>query len=443
MGLVTLWFQYVRNIGQDIVRSDSFLSRLAGAGWAVWFYLYKAIIPYKLSFVYPRWEINTSSLISYLPILILLGCFLVLFKYRRSWTRPLLFGFGYYVVTLFPVLGFFNIYFMKYSLVADHWQYFSIVGIIALFVSGGYLLSTRYHKIRYLITTSAVILIILFGILTYRQCQIYKDVETLWFDTIAKNPKCWMAYNNLGFFYNDINKKEAITSYKKAIAIKPNYTEAYSNLGSVYNDINKKEEAIASLKKAIEINPNYAQAYNNLGDVYIDDTITAITLFKKAIAIKPNFTEAYYNLGNAYKDIGKREEAIKAYKKAIKIDPQYANAYSNLGAVYSAMNRKEEAITSYEKAIEINPQLAEAHYNLGNLYNDINKKQEAITSYKKAIAINLNYAQAHNNLSVAYYRDKQYNLAIEHCDKALELGHNIHPEFLKLLEPYRSQGSES
>jgi hypothetical protein len=83
LGLVTVWFQY--DIGGDIVRTDGFFSRLAGAGWAVWFYLYKTIIPYKLCFVYPRWEIDPSSIASYLPAIILLGCFLVLWWYRMGW----------------------------------------------------------------------------------------------------------------------------------------------------------------------------------------------------------------------------------------------------------------------------------------------------------------------------------------------------------------------
>jgi tetratricopeptide (TPR) repeat protein len=65
------------------------------------------------------------------------------------------------------------------------------------------------------------------------------------------------------------------------------------------------------------------------------------------------------------------------------------------------------------------------------------KYEEAIALYKKAIQINPDYALVYNNLAVIYYEERQYGLAVKYCDRAVELGYKVHPEFLERLKPYR------
>ena len=113
--------------GGTIVRSDSLFSRAAVAGCAVWFYLWKLIWPIDLTMVYPRWNINDRDVLSYLPG-VLLAAILALAWWRRgSWGRPVVMFLVCYVALLLPALGFVSIFFMEYSLVADHWQYAAMI----------------------------------------------------------------------------------------------------------------------------------------------------------------------------------------------------------------------------------------------------------------------------------------------------------------------------
>jgi hypothetical protein len=117
--LMAVWIQRGAAIG-TVVRVDSFWGRLAGAGWALWFYLGKALLPLRLSFVYPRWEIPAGNPLSYVPLILWVMGLWVCWRYRKGWGKGAFFALGYFSVMLLPVLGFVNISFMRYSLVSHH-----------------------------------------------------------------------------------------------------------------------------------------------------------------------------------------------------------------------------------------------------------------------------------------------------------------------------------
>lgn len=302
LSLVTIWFQYHRAIGPEIIRDDSFLSRLAIAGLAVWFYLSKAIVPLKLTFIYPMWKIDESSFLNYLPGLLLVAMFVLFWHCRNSWGRPFLFGLGYYILTLLPVLGFFNIYFMKYSLVADHWQYASIVGIIALVVGLSAYECERHGKVfRQLFIFVGIFVFGILSLLTWRQEHIYKNNETLWQDTIHKNDGAWLAYYNLGNLMQRQGRiAAAIRYYSGAIKAKNDYAEAHNNLGAALSHKGDIENAITHFSEALRIKPDNAKAHNNWAIALARDGNIegAITHCSEALRIKPDYAKAQRNLAH-------------------------------------------------------------------------------------------------------------------------------------------------
>ena len=323
LGLITVWFQSHNAIASEMVRADSLWSRLAGAGWAVWFYLYKALLPVNLIFVYPKWQIDATKLLSYVPGLMVLAWAAVFLRFRKGWGKAWLFGLGYFVVMLLPVLGFRDIYFMRYSLVADHWQYFSIIGPIGLIAAGITWASDRLKKRNvFLVPVFSAILLLVLGVLTWRQTCNYSDVETIWNMTIARNPACLMAYNNRGVIYKDLgNYRQAIEDFNKAIEIKSDNAVAYYNRGNVYTDLGNYRQAIAELNRAIEINPGYAEAYSNRGNAYggLGNYKQAIEDYDRAIEIKPGYTDAYFNRGLGYLNQGDNISGCRDARKACEL----------------------------------------------------------------------------------------------------------------------------
>src|SRR5262249_30163743 len=337
LGLVTIWFQNNRVLLGHPARSDSLVSRIIGSGWAVSFYVYKAVLPIKLTAIYQMWKIDTSSWLSYLPLLVLAASFATFYLNRRAWGRPWLFAFGCFGIMLFPVLGFFDQSFYQYSLVADHWQYFSIVGVIALAMAGGVWVYRRSGTFgRYSICVIGVSLMLSLGFATWSRTHVYANSEALWRDVIAKNPNAWSGHVNLGNAFRQVGKiQDAVVAYEAALKIEPFLAEPHNNLGTILIRSGQLPEAIAHYEQALRIRLDYPEAQNNLGLALMGagEVEAAAQHLKAAIQLNPNYGEARYNLAVILANQGKTDEAISQLGLAVEVEPDRQEFRTQLEAL--------------------------------------------------------------------------------------------------------------
>ncbi len=137
MGSITSWMErhVVGAVGPDF--QFTWLQRVVIAGHAVWFYFGKLVWPFHLSFIYPRWNVDPAHRPAQLLYpLTAIGVLIFLWLRRKRRGRGPIACALFFVGTLSPALGFANVFPMRYSFVADHFQYLACIGPIALFCAG-------------------------------------------------------------------------------------------------------------------------------------------------------------------------------------------------------------------------------------------------------------------------------------------------------------------
>jgi len=371
-----------------------------------------------LIFIYPRWKINSSQLTAYLPFVAALAGLLSLGLIRAKWSRTVFFAAGYYVVSLFPVLGFFSVYFFRYSFVSDHFQYLASMGPLALAGAGivtgcnrlaasrrllAALPSTPRHSATpTLLVGVCGVLLLALVFLTWRQTAVYHNLVTLYTATLTKNPGCWMAHYNLGIALNDQGDADgAIAHYRQAVELRPSYAEAHYNLGRLLAQKGHLDEASVHYEKTLEINPADAEAHNNLGATlfangHVDE---AIAHYRKALAIQPDYADASCNLASALLSNGDLDGAIGYYSACLAILPNQAESQYNLANVLFQTGRMDGAIAHYQKVLELRPDSADARANLGSAFLEKGRVLDAIEQYRDALRIAADNVAAQSNLA--------------------------------------------
>jgi tetratricopeptide (TPR) repeat protein len=391
-GLFSSWVErhYLSAEGTDF--SLSFVGRILVAGRAVWFYAGTIVWPSGLNFIYPRWIVNPAAWQQWLFPLGVLALGAGLWAIRRH-TRAPLAAFLFFVGSLFPVLGFVNLYGSLYSWVWDHWQYLPDLGLLALAAASLTQLWERAAiRLRWLGPALMAAFAVGLGALTWDHCGMFRDDQTLYRATIARNPDCWMAHNNLGNTLNVMGQiPEAISEYQAALRIKPDHAAAHYNLAFTLAEIpGRLTEAIAEYKAALQLKPDYLDAHNKLGIALASTpghSSEAIPHFEAALRINPNSADAHNNLGMVLASLpGRLPEAIAHYETALRINPDFAEAHNNLGiALANSPGHSAEAISEYEKALRIRPDYSKAHFNLGCLLLEIpGRKQDALSHFESA-----------------------------------------------------------
>lgn len=399
-GLFTAWVERRFVIG-DAGTGDplTLLQRGLLAGRVLWFYLGKLFWPVDLAFIYPRWTIDAAEGGQWLFPLAALGLLAALVAIARRRRGPLA-GFLFFAGTLFPALGFFDVYPFRYSYVADHFQYLASLGVIVAVTSGVAAFAARHPRWRAGCAAAATVVIAVAAGLTWRQSRIYREARTLYLDTLEKNPGCSMAHNNLGELLvgQPGRLEEAYAHYAAAVRLDPRNPEARNNLGYALARMPGREaEAAAEYEAALRLNPRFAEAHNNLG-LLLGGRAEAIDHFARAVQLKPGVAGMRDNLGVALSaQPGRLAEATEQFAAAVRLAPDLAALRDHLGSAYARQpGREADAVAQFEAAVRLAPASAELRFKLAAALLKIPARAgEAAAELEAAVRARPDFFEAH------------------------------------------------
>ncbi|MGW8256074.1 MAG: tetratricopeptide repeat protein [Thermoguttaceae bacterium] len=424
MVFVNLWFR-THDSGEEF-RDAGVVERLLGAGAVVWFCLYKALFPLNLSYIYPLWKIEPKNFLWWLPLSAAVIVTAVLLFWRKGWSKPLLFAWGFFCVSLIPVLGFVDVGYMRYSLVADHYQHLAIIGVIAAATAGwGRWFYVASPSLRWKAVATAIVAVCALALLTREQSALYRNGLALYSDALKKNPDSWLVHFNLGGCLGGQDRThEAIKEYRKALELNtifPAWTNY--NLGTLLAEVGRVDEAIDCYRRALSIQPNFPEVQNNWGIALakVGSFSEATEHYKQALRLCPSLAESHYNIGVILAKTGHPEEAIKCFDEALRLKPNYIKALNDWGSALGALGRWQEALETTQRALRLERDNPTTLNSMGFIPAKMGRFRESMEFFKKSVRQKPDYLDAWINLTLVYGKSNQRKEAIAAAHRALEL----------------------
>jgi len=405
-GLHTAWVEK-HLIGADGAAFELTLGqRVLLAARVAWFYAAKVVWPADFSFFYPRWDVASSA--AAWSAWLAAGCVLVagLWMLRRR-TRGPLATVLLYVGTLFPALGFFDVFPFQFSYVADHFQYLALVPACAALGGGIAWGAARVSGLprRGLLVGVATLLAV--GVVQARaRSGLFVSNELIFRHNVARVPDSWMAHHILAHSLakDPARSAEAVVHFREALRHHPDYPDSHLGLAvELAKSPATRAEAVTLYERAIALRPHYAEAHNNLGLLLAGlpgREVDAERHLREAARLNATFVAPRYNLANLLaRSPARRAEAIAAFEEVVRLDPGHAQAHHSLGVLLiQTPDRREASLGHFEAAVRLDPTDVDALNSLAIACAQLGRLDRAGECWRRALELDPKFEPARENL---------------------------------------------
>ncbi len=371
----TAWLERAHVGASGTAFSWSFAERFLIAGRALWAYAASLVWPVHLSFISPRWTVDSSVWWAWALALAAVALPVALLAYRRRITGPVL-ALLFFAGTLLPALGFFNIFPMRYAFVADHYQYLASSGLLALVAAWWLGTGAVAHGNWRIFSPTAFSLdvrraiagcvLVGLAVLTWQRQAVFHDSTALWSDTLTHDPTSMIANIQMGRLAAHRQDYAAAEGYlRDGIRYRTDDLETHefeTNLAHVLSAEGRFDEATVEFKKALALRPDYPEALNGLANVAArqKNFAAAIDLYRQSLAAQPHNAVIRTNLANALVATGEAGSAEREYRVALEADSQSISPRLGLALLWARAGNLSRAEAECLEILQLEPRNAAA-----------------------------------------------------------------------------------
>ena len=425
---------------REIVSFDfSVIDRLLIAAHALWFYVGKLLWPAGLAVIYPRWDIDPMAPLGWTYVAAALAVAALLWFFRRRIGRGPLTGVAFFAVTLMPVLGIVDSTYMKYSFVADRYQYLASLGLIAVLVGGAAhganKLSDAWRNGG--LAVAGVVLLVL-GTLTWQQAGIYRDDVTFYQHIIALNPVAHNAHLNLGAALSvQGRKEEALAAALTAVEQSPDSVNAYINVGEALIALDRFDEAEQYLRRGRTVDPlhpklrvNLANAlmgqerYEEALEVYDD----LLEFYRGVVIVNHEDTQAHVDRGSLLIRMQRYAEVIESLKPIVALPPDlplgrrlHARLHAQLSLAARKLGQFDEAKGHHRRALDLTSRELDHLQGLAETLREQGQYEEALEWYGAVIELDPRFGLAYAGMGNTLFHMQRYDEAADRLEEAVTL----------------------
>lgn len=292
-------------------------ARLVQASYGLIFYLWKTLLPVRLSPLYllgPDFDPTGPLYLACVSAVLAITVAVILLRKRCPWALA---AWACYAVILSPVLGILQ---TGPQLVADRYSYLACLPWALL--AGAAVSQTSMYRRPH---GAALILVVLMAlsVLTFRQAQVWKDTPTLWDHVLRLDPMNYVANVNRGAVQaarGDL--AGAVAYYDRALQANPRLAIAYRGRGAARYQRGDLQAALADYTAALALEPDAIAFLNRaLTRQALGDDDGALADYTASLQLNAGDPQAYNNRGWLRRQRGDLDGAISDFKSALSVAP--------------------------------------------------------------------------------------------------------------------------